>query len=136
MPQFVVNNELLLKLPDGTINPLLYSYFIIDSFLSNEYNKMMVGNVYAHPNKNNEKPTAENYLQHSLAARWISQVKRMVIYGATYHSYAQGLKYGVPERVKMAVMPDIGSHVQNIAGMSSVVDSMDGSGYTSPFLSR
>lgn len=136
LPQFVVNNELLLKLPDGTINPLLYSYFIIDSFLSNEYNKMMVGNVYAHPNKNNEKPTAENYLQHSLAARWISQVKRMVIYGATYHSYAQGLKYGVPERVKMAVMPDIGSHVQNIVGMSSVVDSMDGSGYTSPFLSR
>ena len=60
----------------------------------------------------------------------------MVIYGATYHSYAQGLKYGVPERVKMAVMPDIGSNVQNIAGMSSVVDSMDGSGYTSPFLSR
>lgn len=60
----------------------------------------------------------------------------MVIYGATYHSYAQGLKDGVPERVKMAVMPDIGSHVQNISGMSSVVDSMDGSGYTSPFLSR
>ena len=41
----------------------------MDSFLSNEYNKMMVGNVYAHPNKNKEKPTAENYLQHSLAAR-------------------------------------------------------------------
>ena len=136
LPQFVVNDQLLLKLSDGTVNPLLYSYFIIDSFLSNEYNKMMVGNVYAHPNKNKEKPTAENYLQHSLAARWISQVKRMVIYGATYHSYAQGLKYGVPERVKMAVMPDIGSNVQNIAGMSSVVDSMDGSGYTSPFLSR
>lgn len=60
----------------------------------------------------------------------------MVIYGATYHSYAQGLKNGVPDRVKMAVMPDIGSHVQNMSGMSNVVDSMDGSGYTSPYLSR
>lgn len=136
LPQFVKGRKLLKQLPNGTINPLLYSYFIMDSFLTNEYNKMMVGNVYTHPNKNKEKPTAENYLQHSLAARWISQVKRMVIYGATYHSYAQGLKDGVPERVKMAVMPDIGSHVQNISGMSSVVDSMDGSGYTSPFLSR
>ena len=135
LPKFV-NKNTLLKYSDGKINPLLYSYFVMDSFLTNEYNKMMVGNVYAHPNKNKEKPTAENYLQHSLAARWISQVKRMVIYGATYHSYAQGLKEGVPERVKMAVMPDIGSNVQNISGMSSVVDSMDGSGYTSPFLSR
>lgn len=136
LPQFVFDGKLQLTLPNGTINPLLYSYFIMDSFLSNEYNKMMVGNVYAHPNKNKEKPTAENYLQHSLAARWISQVKRMVIYGATYHSYAQGLKNGVPERVKMAVMPDIGSNVHNMSGMSSVVDSMDGAGYTSPFLSR
>ena len=96
----------------------------------------MVGNVYAHPNKNNESPNAKNYLQHSLAARWIAQVKRMVIYGATYHSYAQGLKYGVPERVKMAVIDDIKANVQNISGMSDNIDSMDGSGYTSPFLSR
>nr|DAE33177.1 MAG TPA: hypothetical protein [virus sp. ctrcb4]DAR12735.1 MAG TPA: hypothetical protein [Crassvirales sp.] len=60
----------------------------------------------------------------------------MVIYGATYHSLAQGLKNGVPERVKMAVMSDMGSNVSNISGMSSTVDSMDGSGYTSPFMSR
>ncbi len=34
------------------INNILFAYFITDSFLSNEYNKMMVGEVYAHPNKN------------------------------------------------------------------------------------
>jgi hypothetical protein len=68
LPKFV-NKNTLLKYSDGKINPLLYSYFVMDSFLTNEYNKMMVGNVYAHPNKNKEKPTAENYLQHSLAAR-------------------------------------------------------------------
>lgn len=135
LPQFV-NGNTLLKEVNGKINPLLYAYFVTDSFLTNEYNKMMVGNVYAHPNKNNESPNAKNYLQHSLAARWIAQVKRMVIYGATYHSYAQGLKYGVPERVKMAVIDDIKANVQNISGMSDNIDSMDGSGYTSPFLSR
>lgn len=136
LPQFVDKNKLLLRDKNDNINPLLYSYFIIDSFLGNEYNKMMVGEVFVHPNKNKEKPTSENYLTHSLAARWIAQVKRMVIYGATYHSYAQGLKNGVPERVKMAVMPDIGSSVNNIIGVHSEVDSMDGSGLTSPFLSR
>jgi hypothetical protein len=52
----------------------------------------------------------------------------MVIYGATYHSYAQGLKYGVPEFVKTAVFEDIPSHVFSITGDSDKIDSMDGSG--------
>ena len=48
---------------------MLYSYFIMDSFLSNEYNKMMVGGVYAHPNKNTEISATEGYLEHSFASR-------------------------------------------------------------------
>lgn len=36
----------------------------------------------------------------------------------------------------MAVISDMGSNVNNMSGMSSTVDSMDGSGYTSPFMSR
>lgn len=121
---------------DGKLNPMLYSYFIMDSFLSNEYNKMMVGGVYAHPNKNKEVSATEGYLEHSFASRWISQVKRMVIYGATHHSFAQGLKNGVAPKVKMAVVGDIGAAVQNISGMTDSVDSMDGSGFTSPYFSR
>ena len=60
----------------------------------------------------------------------------MVIYGATYHSYAQGLKYGVPKSIKMAVMSDFPAMVYNTLGDSSKNDSMDGCGYTSPYLSR
>ena len=60
----------------------------------------------------------------------------MVIYGATYHSYAQGLQYGVPEKIKAAVIEDIGSDVFSITGQNGVVDSMDGSGLTSPIFSR
>lgn len=60
----------------------------------------------------------------------------MVIYGATYHSYAQGLLYGVPEKIKAAVIEDLGSSVFSITGQNSIVDSMDGSGLTSPIFSR
>ena len=60
----------------------------------------------------------------------------MVIYGATHHPFAQGLKNGVAEKVKMAVIADIGSSVQNISGLEDSVDSMDGAGFTSPYFSR
>jgi hypothetical protein len=60
----------------------------------------------------------------------------MVIYGATYHSYAQGMTYGVADKVKGAFIEDIGSNVFSITGQHGIVDSMDGSGLTSPLLSR
>lgn len=145
-----------------SVDNILFAYFITDSFLSNEYNKMMVGEVYSHPNKNKlgEKEAeqairnrlgkefnrltpeqknaaiAEELIDYAVASRWIAQVKRMVIYGATYHGYAQGEKYGVPEEINMAVINDFGANVYNIIGQSSENDSMDGSGYTSPYLSR
>ena len=145
-----------------SVDNILFAYFITDSFLSNEYNKMMVGEVYSHPNKNKlgEKEAeqairnrlgkefnkltpeqknaaiAEELIDYAVASRWIAQVKRMVIYGATYHGYAQGEKYGVPEEINMAVINDFGANVYNIIGQSNENDSMDGSGYTSPYLSR
>lgn len=60
----------------------------------------------------------------------------MVIYGATYHSYAQGLKYGVPDKVKCAVIDDIPANVISITGASDTVDAWDGAGLTSPLFSR
>lgn len=144
------------------INRLLRAYFIMDSFITNEYNRMMVGQVFAHPYKNKVSKSAvkaqlikakpylgkqENAVEleqladkqwksESYASRWIGQVKRMVIYGATYHSYAQGLLYGVPEKIKAAVIEDLGSSVFSITGQNGIVDSMDGSGLTSPIFSR
>lgn len=133
----------------------------MDSFISNEYNKMMVGDVWYHPNKDKtnakkellskiEDPkrltdeelkrldieSVEEYNRYAMASRWIAQVKRMVIYGATYHSYAQGLKNGVAPEVKMAVIQDAPVMTYNITGDSNENDSMDGSGFTSPYFSR
>ena len=144
------------------IDRLMWAYFIMDSFITNEYNRMMVGQVFAHPYKNKVSKSAvkaqlikaKHYLgkqenaekleqladkqwkSESYASRWIGQVKRMVIYGATYHSYAQGLLYGVPEKIKAAVIEDLGSSVFSITGQNGMVDSMDGSGLTSPIFSR
>lgn len=146
------------KAPD--INRLLHAYFLADVLFTNDYNRMMVGQVFAHTHKNKrkvsdiqmelgwsssmseerraqiEKQAKDIWESENYAARWISQVKRMVIYGATYHSYAQGLKYGVPEFIKTAVFEDIPSNVFSITGDSDKVDSMDGSGWTSPIFSR
>jgi hypothetical protein len=58
----------------------------------------------------------------------IAQIKRSVIFGATMHSFAQGLENGVAEEVKIACMPDVQAYVQNLVGTEQTNDSMDGSG--------
>lgn len=144
------------------LDRMLYAYFITDILFTNNYNQMMVGHVFAHPHKNEHsidklktelrntkykgKTISEEKLNseasaifetESFASRWIGQVKRMVIYGATYHSYAQGLEDGVPEYIKTAVIEDLPAAVYSITGQhSDKLDSMDGSGFTHPIFSR
>lgn len=135
LPQYVKDDKLLLE-SEGVLNPLIRSFYYLQTLISENYNSMMYGYLFYHPNKNNESTDAENYLIHCYSSRWTSQIKRMVIGGATYHPLAQGLKNGVLERVKMAVISDVDSNVRNISGMEDDVDSMDGSGYTNPYFSR
>lgn len=137
------------------LNNICKAYFLMDAFLSNEYNSFMVGDIFFHPNKDTdstetiittlknegiENPTQEQIIQRKAeqcyASRWIAQIKRMVIYGATYHNYAQGLKYGVPEEIEIAIIDDVKASVFNAIGDSDKIDSMDGAGFTSPYLSR
>lgn len=145
------------------VDRMLFAYFITDILFTNNYNQMMVGQVFAHPNKNQRKIdniksdlrntiykgnkdvtdaqlTAEAqgiFESESFASRWIGQVKRMVIYGATYHSYAQGLDDGVSEFVKTAVIEDLPVETFSITGLyKDDNDSMDGSGFTHPIFSR
>ena len=60
----------------------------------------------------------------------------MVIYGATVHKLAQGLKNGVPEKIKAAVIDDINSYTSLITGTFVKGDANDGSGLTHPLYSR
>jgi hypothetical protein len=97
------------------LHPVLEGYFMANDLLSNEYNEVMIGGVYSH-SKNTE------------SSRLIAQIKRSVIYGATMHSFAQGLENGVADEVKIACMPDVQAYVQNLVGTEQTNDSMDGSG--------
>lgn len=121
-----------------TLHPIFESYFITDMFLSNAYNEMMIGGVWAHPNKNNSgKLDSDKYFEESVANRLVSQYKRMVIYGASYHPFAQGLKNGVAEEIKIAVIKDVPGSVWNMLGdKTDGLDSMDGSGFALPYQSR
>ena len=108
---------ILSKEVDGitVLHPVLEGYFMSNALLSNEYNEVMIGGVYAH-SKNTE------------SGRLIAQIKRSVIFGATMHSFAQGLDNGVADTVEIACMPDIQAYVQNITGTQQTNDSMDGAG--------
>lgn len=115
------------------LNPVLQSYFMTDILLSNEYNSLMIGEVYAHANKNSEGSNPEEYAEFSEANRLIAQYKRAVILGATHHPFLQGLDNGVSENINIAVISDIEAEVLNMIGdLKGDLEAMDGSGFSSP----
>ena len=116
---------------ESKIPNIAKAYFIANNLLCGQYNRMMVGDFYLHDNKSKSSD-----LVAAAASRYVSQIKRMVIYGATTHTYAQGLKNGVPKKVKVACIEDLQSDVQNMLGETSSMDACDGSGLTNPYYSR
>ena len=133
------NAEELLN-PNNTIelHPVLETFFMTDVLLSNEYTSLMTGEVWAHPNKNTKgELDSDDYYEFSEANRLIAQNKRAVIYGATVHPFLQGLKYGVADNINIAVVSDIPGTVWNMLGEEKTnLDTMDGSGFSSPYQSR
>lgn len=124
---------------DIQLHPVFETYFMTDGLLSSQYNSLMVGEVWAHPNKNsnglNDDLTyTDSYFTFSEANRLIAQNKRATIYGATVHPFLQNLQNGVSERIKVAVLEDIEGKTFTInAGIEDLkgIDSMDGSGFSS-----
>lgn len=120
------------------LNPLLEAYFMTDILLSNEYNSLMMGEVYAHPNKNKEgELDTAQYYEFSEANRLIAQNKRAVIMGATYHPFLQELKYGTASTINIAVINDMRGNVWNLTGEEKTdLETMDGAGLSSPYQAR
>ncbi|MBO7211778.1 MAG: hypothetical protein J6V44_12340 [Methanobrevibacter sp.] len=117
------------------MNPILESFFYADALLSNEYNNLLIGDIYSHPNKakRGKEDTDEDYILFSEASRLIAQIKRTVIPGATYQPFLLK-KDGVGELIKIAVIKDFPATVMNLMGVQSKkLDSMDGSGFASPY---
>lgn len=123
------------------LHPILEAYFAADMLLSNEYNSLTIGEVWAHPNKNsNDTVTSEmvlsdpkleegTYEEFSEANRLIAQIKRSVAFGATYHPFAQSKLNGVSDEIEIAVVDDIKAYVSTPNGYEdNDLDAMDGSG--------
>jgi hypothetical protein len=120
---------------NGKLHPILEAYFVTNMLLSNEYNAVTIGEVWAHPNKNKkltnndpEEGETGTYSEFSEANRLIAQIKRSVAFGATYHPFAQNKNNGVTSEIDIAIMEDMPAFVQTPNGVEDEVDSMDGSG--------
>lgn len=62
----------------------------------------------------------------------LTQLKRNVIIPATLNYTSNGLKNGVPEKVKVAVIEDMEAHIFNFRGDKDSEDAQDGSAYITP----
>ena len=131
------------------LHPILEAYFLSDVLLSNEVNSLLIGEVWAHPNKNeratnlpgtdtyNSENEEGTYEEFSEANRLIAQIKRSVAFGATYHPFIQDLDDGVPPEIRIAVIKDIPGIVFTPNGDEKTnLDSSDGSGIAHPLQSR
>lgn len=119
---------------DGNVilNPVLQAYFYSDILLSNSFNEIIFGRTFFHPNKSGAKPNDADYLTRSEASRLSASYKRTVIAGGTTHSFYPA-KYGISSNIRFAVVKDLGASVFNMMGVTDKVDSMDGSGLSSPY---
>lgn len=128
---------------NGKLHPILEAYFVTNMLLSNEYNAVTIGEVWAHPNKNKkltnndpEEGETGTYSEFSEANRLIAQIKRSVAFGATYHPFAQNKNNGVTSEIDIAIMEDMPAFVQTPNGVEDEVDSMDGSGISDALEAR
>lgn len=138
-----VHNRAALQMPSvklkmaGTINPIVKAFFVAQNLFGESINRFLFGNYYGHDNK---KPLVEydnlDKLEEAISNHVISQTKRLAVVGATYFPYDREAKYGVPKKMLMSVIKDEPAYVVNTNGESDDIDSKDGSGEASPYMSR
>ena len=127
------------KLTDGDkINPLVVAYFLAHNLLGESYNRYLFGNYYGHDIKANAINENGEYinLDELISSAWVSQTKRLAVVGATFIPYALGKKYGVADKINIAVVEDETAIVYNTNGEADEIDAKDGSGDVSPLFSR
>ena len=124
------------------INPVIKSYFYANAYWGNAYKDLTLGDCFDHATKytatdadyNSDGTRKESYFTHNEASREGNGFKRAVIVGATHHPFNFSSKYGVSKYLNVAVIQDLAGTVWNLAGLEKDdLDSMDGSGLSSPY---
>ena len=117
-------------------NPILESYFYTDILLSGAFNDLIFGDVSGYKGKTALNPGDNYFLMEDESSRLSNMAKRTVSAGASRITFAQGMKYGVPSTVKIAVFDDPKAPVFNFLGSYKNLDGQDGSAHTSPLFAR
>ena len=110
-------------IPDNYAEHVVTAFTFADLLFARPLNCFFVGDFYAHKGGD-------------IASKYIMQTKRQSIQGATVHTYAMGMKYGMSEDVNFAIIDDDSTVCTNIIGDVSEIDANDGSGRVSPIISR
>lgn len=139
----VNTKEFRLVSNDGQLHKIADSYFYIEQLLTNDFNSVLVGEVWAHVNKNKDfGANYDQYLEYSEANRLANQIKRSVIFGSTIHPFGQNIKNqegyncGVTPEIEIAILQDIPGAYFTPNGVSGNVDSQDGSGWCTALQAR
>jgi len=136
-------NEINWNEVEFELNPILESYFYADSFLSNQFSDLLFGDVNGYKAKHSDYKLKDNtsllndffYIEDE-SARLTDMAKRTVMAGASRITFAQGLKYGIDSKAKIAIIKDIPAEVFNFMGSQKKVDSHDGSTFVLPIFAR
>lgn len=129
------------------INPLLEKYFFTDSLIANNLRLSLTGSEIAHPAKGAKLLNVADRLQKGFTSEYLknianiesksqgAQLKRNVIIPATLQYLQQNTLNGVPKKLRIAVLRDLGVNVFNFRGDMQNIDSMDGSAFTTAYTS-
>lgn len=109
---------------DQDFNALLELYFYSWNAVSEPFMQGMQGSMYQYGSRN---PFDFNA---SMSERWVTQVKRNNIPGASFTPYRIGSNYGVEESTNVAAVNDPKHIVNNILGDSKAVERFDGASWT------
>lgn len=129
------------------LNPLLEKYFMTDSLVANNLRLSLTGSEIAHPAKGAKLLNVRDRLTRGFTPEYLknidniesksqgAQLKRNVIVPATLQYLQQNTLNGVPKKLRIAVIRDLGVDVFNFRGDMQSIDSMDGAAFTTSYTS-
>lgn len=124
------------------INPILKSQFYAYNFFARSYALVKFGDPFNHDTKytatdndyNEDGTKKDRYYTHNEASRSGAALKRSVGNGATCHVFQFDEMFGPSRYINVSCMEDVPGTAWNLIGNQITdLDSMDGSGFVSPY---
>ena len=126
------------------LHPILTGYMLTDQLLSQSFVELLAGSTNSFTGKVELDPISDTMsikdkldaYERYIASNLSDEFKRTVLAGAIKTPYAQGKKYGVSSKWKIAVIDDKKETAYNYLGKNTRDKVQDGAGYASPYVSK